>query len=285
MLSSLGQLLACLADRHAGPAGSGADVGDRRVQGVLPEVVGLPPGDLIEQVRFGPAVDGRCGQHCVLELLVLPAAEGALGQELLTRSRQGQRVGAAGPAPGQRIRGEAEELLAGEGVVSRVQGRKLALQPEDVSVAGQPVEQDTAGSDGVFGLGRFLAGMLRRTVRQVLAPGPDALPARPRRASNQRAHRPPDADHGHRTAPSCRADARLPRLCGLPQGQGQISGLPPAGQPGRAAALAAQHLGQLAATAWISVRRGRGEPAADVSRNTPDRGTLRADPRDFVRAF
>ena len=27
------------------------------------------------------------------------------------------------------------------------------------------------------------------------------------------------------------------------------------------------------------MRRGRGEPAADVSRNTPDRGTLRADPR------
>ncbi|HEY6315389.1 MAG TPA: hypothetical protein VIY52_31920 [Streptosporangiaceae bacterium] len=27
---------------------TGADVGDRREQGVLPEVVGLPPGDLIE---------------------------------------------------------------------------------------------------------------------------------------------------------------------------------------------------------------------------------------------
>jgi len=47
------------------------------------EVVGLPPGDLIKQVRFGPAVEGCCGQHCVLELLVLSAAEGALGQEPL----------------------------------------------------------------------------------------------------------------------------------------------------------------------------------------------------------
>ena len=80
---ALGQVLACLAHWHARPAGGGADAGDRREQGVLPEVVGLPPGDLIEQVRFSPAMDGCRGQHCVLELGVLPAAEGALGQEPL----------------------------------------------------------------------------------------------------------------------------------------------------------------------------------------------------------
>jgi hypothetical protein len=55
-------------------AGGGADVGDRRVRGVLPEVVGLPGGDLIEQVQFGPAVDSRRGQDRVLELGVLPSA-------------------------------------------------------------------------------------------------------------------------------------------------------------------------------------------------------------------
>src|ERR1700722_14311348 len=78
---ALAQVLACLAHRGARPAGGGADVGDRRVQGVLPEVVGLAPGDLIEQVRFGPAVEGGCGQDCLLELVILPAVEGALGQE------------------------------------------------------------------------------------------------------------------------------------------------------------------------------------------------------------
>src|SRR5690348_14670044 len=36
-----------------------------------------------KQVRFGPAMKGRCGQHRVLELRVLPAAEGGLGQEPL----------------------------------------------------------------------------------------------------------------------------------------------------------------------------------------------------------
>jgi hypothetical protein len=56
---------------YAHPAGGGADVGDRRVHGVLPKVVGLPVGDFLEQVRFGPAVDGRRGQHRVLELAKL----------------------------------------------------------------------------------------------------------------------------------------------------------------------------------------------------------------------
>ena len=67
-------------------------------------------------------------KHCVLELGVPPAAEGGLGQEPLAQSLQGQRIGPAGPAPVQRVRGEAEEHLAREGVVARVQGRKLAHQ-------------------------------------------------------------------------------------------------------------------------------------------------------------
>jgi hypothetical protein len=69
-----GQLLACLANRDARPAGGRADVGDRREHGVLPEVVGLPPGDLIKQVRFGSPVDSGRGKHCVLELCVPAAA-------------------------------------------------------------------------------------------------------------------------------------------------------------------------------------------------------------------
>ena len=46
-----------------------------------------------------------------------------------------------------------KEHLAGEGVISRVQGRKLAHQLEDASVAGEPVEQDTADGHGVLGGG------------------------------------------------------------------------------------------------------------------------------------
>jgi hypothetical protein len=72
---ALSQVLACLAHRHARPAGRGADVGDRREQRVLPEVIGLPPGNLLQQVRFGPALEGGRGQYRVLELRVLPAAK------------------------------------------------------------------------------------------------------------------------------------------------------------------------------------------------------------------
>jgi hypothetical protein len=46
-----------------------------------------------------------------------------------------------------------EEHLAGKGAVSRVQGRKLAYQLEDVRIAGEPIEQDTAGGRGVLGGG------------------------------------------------------------------------------------------------------------------------------------
>jgi hypothetical protein len=44
-----------------------------------------------------------------------------------------------------------EEHLAGKGIASRVQGRELANQLEDVSVAGKPVKQDAAGDRGVPG--------------------------------------------------------------------------------------------------------------------------------------
>jgi hypothetical protein len=69
---ALDQVLACLTHRDARPAGGRTDVGDRREQGVLPEFVGLPPGDLIQQVRLGPAVDGCRGQrraHRILAVL------------------------------------------------------------------------------------------------------------------------------------------------------------------------------------------------------------------------
>ena len=65
-----------------------------------------------------------------------------------------------------------EEHLAGEGVVPRVLGRKLVHLLEDVSLAGEPVEQDTAGGHGVLGLGPFLAGI--RAWLPAFGPSPDA---------------------------------------------------------------------------------------------------------------
>src|SRR6185437_3490376 len=155
---ALAEIMACLTDRDARPAGGGADAGDRRVHGVVPEVVGLPVGDLLQQVRLGPAVDGRRGQDRVLELRVLPSVEGALGQEPLPQPLQGQRLGPAGTAPLQRVGGQVKEHLAGERVVARVQGCELAQHLEDASVAGEPVEQSTTGGRRVLGSWPLPAG-------------------------------------------------------------------------------------------------------------------------------
>jgi hypothetical protein len=72
-----------------------------------------------------------------------------------------------------------KEHLAGEGVIARVQGRKLAQQLEDVSVAGEPGEQGLARGDGVLGDGP-LPGRHIPTVGQNHR-SPAALPADARR--------------------------------------------------------------------------------------------------------
>ena len=95
-----------------------------------------------------------------------------------------QWVGSAGVAPIQRVGGEADEHLAGEGVVPRVQQRKLAHQLQDVSVAGEPVKQDPAGGPGVLG-GRPLPGRHIPTVGQNHQ-SPRSLPADARRRPVQR---------------------------------------------------------------------------------------------------
>src|SRR5262245_51714082 len=92
---ALGQVLACLAYGQPSPAGGSAGIGDRGVEGVLPKVIGLPPGDLIQQVRLGSAMQCCCGEDGVLELLVLPTAERRFGQEPLPQAFQLQRVSAA----------------------------------------------------------------------------------------------------------------------------------------------------------------------------------------------
>jgi hypothetical protein len=99
------------------------DTYDRCEQGVLPEVVGLPPCDLVEQAGLDSDAQCRRCQHSELELAVFPAGERAPGQESLPYPLQGHRILPAGPAPVERVGGQAEEDLGREGVVARMQGR------------------------------------------------------------------------------------------------------------------------------------------------------------------
>src|SRR5215467_1153883 len=93
----------------------------------------------------------RC--HRLRELLVLPAAEGEFGHEPLPQPLQTQRPATAGLAPVQRIGGEAEEDLTGEGVVAWMPRLQLAQQPGYPGISGQPVEQDLAGGGRILGGG------------------------------------------------------------------------------------------------------------------------------------
>ena len=58
-----------------------------------------------------------------------------------------------------------KEHLTGEGVIPGMQGRKFVQQLEDVGVAGEPVEQYTAGGQRVLG-GWPLPGRHIPTVEQ-----------------------------------------------------------------------------------------------------------------------
>lgn len=77
--------------------GRGANVVDRGEQSVPPEIVGLPPTDLAEQVGRGAAVQRRGGQHRVLELAAVPSSSDVLGQELLPDTVQRRGSGALAP--------------------------------------------------------------------------------------------------------------------------------------------------------------------------------------------
>jgi len=66
---------------------------------VPPEVAGLPSGDLIEQVRFGAAVQRRGRQHRVLELAPAPPRPEYPGRNRSRMPSSGS--GSAGLVPDQ----------------------------------------------------------------------------------------------------------------------------------------------------------------------------------------
>jgi len=142
---ALGQFLAYPAHWHAGLAGRGADIDDRRPQGVLPEVVGLPPGDLTEQVGLCPATQRRHCQDSELKLLVFPAAEGALWREPLPTSLPGPagRRGWPRTTPARRRRPEGGPR---RGRCCRADATALARLPTRIPRCPGPSRR--AGSGG-----------------------------------------------------------------------------------------------------------------------------------------
>jgi hypothetical protein len=69
-------------------------------------------------------------------LLFCRPREGAFGQEPYPDPFQGQRAGAAGPAPVQRVSGELKEDLAREGVLTGMQRLELTQELECLRIPG-----------------------------------------------------------------------------------------------------------------------------------------------------
>jgi hypothetical protein len=151
--------------------------------GVLPEVVGPPPCDLIKQVWFGPAMEGCCGQHCVLELCVLPAAEGALGQrtarvvpprsELVSYFRASK---SSRQACSQRRQASAQTRQCGMWACrshSSPQLRQTATQDSSSGRIGVDVESARVGVQHLPGVAHGNLLYRRRSGRErLLDPGP-----------------------------------------------------------------------------------------------------------------
>ena len=121
--------------------------------------------------RPHPAGPGRSHHEELPQPALHTGTSCIAGRERRTRARTARVVppGAggrpAGPAPIQRVRSEAEEHLAGESVIPRMQWHELAHQLEYIYVVGEPVEQGPAGGHRVLECGP-LPGRHTTTVGQ-----------------------------------------------------------------------------------------------------------------------
>jgi hypothetical protein len=117
---SVRELLRESGDRNAGSLGAAANDRNDRRQGVTPEVVGLPPGDLVEKVGLESAVGSGGNEDGVLDLAVLTPTKLALRQELLTQAFVGDRSVRCNASEVEGVAGEAKEHFSGECVVAGV---------------------------------------------------------------------------------------------------------------------------------------------------------------------
>jgi hypothetical protein len=144
-----GQVLSCLAHRDARPAGGGADAGDRREQRVLPQVVGLPPGDLIQQVRFGPAMEAAAASTAYWSLVFCRPRQVHSGRH---RSRPSRGSGSARLAPHQSSASAATRRNTSPGkVLSRgCSGASPLTSSKRSASRASPSSRTPAGGHGVL---------------------------------------------------------------------------------------------------------------------------------------
>jgi hypothetical protein len=157
----LSQLLAYLAHRNARPVGDGTYNGNRCEQCVLPEIVSLPPDDLIEQVGLGSPAQCRHRQDSEPQLVLLPATQRALGQKPLPYPRQGDRIGPADPGPAERISAQARKTSPGKVSLRGCNGASSLTSSKMPASRASPSRRIPRAVTASWGAGRFLAGIPR----------------------------------------------------------------------------------------------------------------------------
>lgn len=127
-----------LGDRPSRSFGGNPDVDDERVERVLPEVVGVPPIDLAEQIGLHPGSDQRRRLERVVTLVVLvPPTELRLGEVPRADVLVVDGVAPGGPRLLDGIGGEPKEHLTREGVVPGVQLPQSEDQPAKIPAVGR----------------------------------------------------------------------------------------------------------------------------------------------------
>jgi hypothetical protein len=104
--------MSCLVTAIADAPGGGADVGDGREQGVLPEAIGLLPGDLIKQVRFGPVMEAAAASTAIMFATGYTSVNGAPGTARRRQSPMVTGTAAAAGLAGSTVPCSATEIQA-----------------------------------------------------------------------------------------------------------------------------------------------------------------------------
>jgi hypothetical protein len=163
--------------------------------------------------------EGLPRQHGILELLVLPAAECALGQEAVPDPLQGQRAGAAGATPGERVGGRCRKTSPGKVLLRGCNGASSPARSKMSASRVRPSSRIRRAVTVLSAVGRF--GQAYREDRPKPAPfgGSPVRPAPsrwPRNAVDWRGHMfAGELDPG---APSWRLCPPHPACSGWPAG-------------------------------------------------------------------
>ncbi len=118
--------------------GAAADDGDGGRQGEPPEVVGLPPDNLVEEIRLDATTRGADHQDRELDLSVVTTPKAALRQVLLAEPLVGDWRVPVGAYGVEGLDGQGDEHLSGEGVVPGMKVGDRLAQLEHVFATSEP---------------------------------------------------------------------------------------------------------------------------------------------------